>query len=74
METGIVEESREVITNLKQEFYAAKPSILKAFFQLHFREVVDLSKLEIRKTKYVFIISWFLLKMFTQQILFTGKI
>ena len=74
METEKVEESSEVITNLKQKFYAAKPSILKAFFQLHFREVVDLSKLEIRKTKYVFIISWFLLKMFTQQILFTGKI
>ena len=51
METEKVEESREVITNLKQEFYAAKPSILKAFFQLHFREVVDLSKLEITKTK-----------------------
>ena len=51
MESQIVEESREVITNLKQEFYAAKPSILKAFFQLHFREVVDLSKLEITETK-----------------------
>ena len=74
METEKVEQSREVVPNLKQEFYAAKPSILKAFFQLHFREVVDLPKLEIRKTKYIFIISWFLLKMFTQQILFTGKI
>ena len=53
METEKVEASKKVNTNLKQKFYVAKPSILKAFFEFHFREIVDLSKLEGRKTVHI---------------------